>query len=47
MLSGQAIFADDTLIKMLAPGTSKTATARLWDYGRDESTWRSDIPPAS
>ncbi len=28
VLTGQAIFADDTPVKMLAPGTGKTATAR-------------------
>jgi len=32
---------------MLAPGTGKTATARLWAYGRDERPWGSDTPPAS
>jgi transposase len=47
VLAGQAIFADDTPVKMLAPGTGKTATARLWAYGRDERPWGSDIPPAS
>jgi hypothetical protein len=44
---GQVIFADDTPEKMLAPGTGKTATARLWAYGRDERPWGSDTPPAS
>jgi hypothetical protein len=34
--AGQAIFADDTPVQMLAPGAGKTATARLWAYGRDE-----------
>jgi len=34
-------------VKMLAPGTGKTATARLWAYGRDERPWGSDVPPAS
>ncbi|WP_187428684.1 hypothetical protein ROLI_012160 [Roseobacter fucihabitans] len=33
VLAGQAIFADDTPVKMLAPGTGKTATARLWACG--------------
>lgn len=47
MLAGQAIFAVDTLVKMLAPGTGNTATARLWAYGRDERPWGSDVPPAS
>jgi len=45
--SGQALFADDTPIKMLAPGTGKTQTARLWTYVRDERPWTSDAPPAA
>ena len=44
---GQAIFADDTPVKMLAPGTGKTATARMWVYGRDERPWGGDAPPAA
>ena len=47
MLAGQAIFADDTPAAMLAPGTGKTQTARLWAYGRDERPWGSNVPPAS
>jgi len=47
VLAGQAIFADDTPVRMLAPGTGKTATARFWAYGRDERPWGSDAPPAS
>ena len=47
VLAGQAIFADDTPVAMLAPGSGKTQTARLWAYGRDERPWGSTIPPAS
>ena len=47
VLAGQAIFADDTPVAMLAPGTGKTQTARLWAYGRDERPWGSAVPPAS
>ena len=47
VLAGQAIFADDTPVAMLAPGTGKTQTARLWAYGRDERPWGSTIAPAS
>ena len=47
VLAGQTIFADDTPVRMLAPGTGKTATARLWIYGRDERPWGSSVPPAS
>ena len=43
--SGQAIFADDTPIKMRAKG--KCATARVWTYVRDERPWASDDPPAA
>jgi len=39
VLSAEAIFADDTPISMLAPGTGKTQTARLWAYARDERPW--------
>jgi transposase len=42
--SGQAIFADDTSIKMQAK--SKCATARIWTYVRDERPWASEAPPA-
>ncbi len=31
---------------MLAPGSGKTATARLSAYGRDERPWGSGFPPA-
>ena len=37
VLAGEAIFADDTPVNMLAPGTGKTATARLWAYGRERT----------
>lgn len=47
VLAGQTIFADDIPVKMLAPGTGKTATARLRAHGRDERPWGSDAPPAS
>ena len=47
VLAGQAIFADDTPVNMLAPGTGKTATARLWAYGRDERPWGGTAPPAN
>jgi transposase len=47
VLQGQAIFADDTPVKMLAPGSGKTKTARLWAYVRDERPWAGEVPPAS
>ncbi|XDA97958.1 IS66 family transposase [Sulfitobacter sp. LCG007] len=47
VLSAEAIFADDTPISMLAPGTGKTQTARLWTYARDERPWGGGAPPAA
>ena len=47
VLNGQAIFADDTPVKMLAPGSGKTKTARLWAYVRDERPWMGEAPTAA
>ncbi len=47
VLSGQSIFADDKPVNMLAPGSGKTKTARLWAYVRDERPWAGEAPPAS
>ena len=47
VMSGQAIFADDTPVNVLAPGNGKTKTARLWTYVRDERPWAGDAPPAA
>jgi transposase len=45
VLKGQAIFADDTPIRMQAK--RKCATARIWTYVRDERPWSGDDPPAA
>ena len=42
-----AIFADDTPVKMLAPGNKKTKTARVWTYVRDEHAWSVQSPPCA
>ena len=47
VLKGRAIFADDTPVNMLAPGSGKTKTARLWAYVRDERPWSGEAPPAA
>jgi transposase len=47
VFAGQAIFAHDTTVAMLAASSGKTQTARLWAYARDERPWGSAIPPAS
>ncbi len=46
VLASRAIHADDTPVRMLAPGTGKTQTARLWTYVRDERPWAGPAPPA-
>jgi transposase len=43
--AGQAIFADDTPLKMQAK--VKCATARIWTYVRDERPWNGQAPPAA
>lgn len=45
--AGQAIFADDTPIKMQAPGNGRCKTARVWTYVRDERPWLGQAPPAA
>lgn len=42
---GEAIFEDDTTIKMHAK--RKCATARIWTYVRDERPWASEARPAA
>lgn len=44
---GQAIFADDTPVRVLAPGTGKTKTGRFWVYARDERPWGGPAPPVA
>jgi transposase len=44
---GDALFADDTPVKMLAPGNKKTKTARVWTYVRDERPWAGQSPPCA
>jgi transposase len=46
VLSGYVLHADDTPVPVLAPGTGKTKTARLWTYVRDERPWGGGAHPA-
>ena len=50
VFEAQAIFMDDTTVKLLQKGKgrgkNKTKTARLWVYARDEKPWASGAPPA-
>jgi transposase len=51
VMASQAIFMDDTTVKLLqkgkGKGRNKTKTARLWVYVRDERAWSSTSPPAA
>ena len=46
VLAGRKIHADDTPMPVLAPGTGKTKTGRLWTYVRDERTAGEKTAPA-
>ena len=50
VFEAQAIFMDDTTVKLLQKGNgkgkNKSKTARLWVYARKEDTWASGAPPA-
>jgi len=47
VLQGQALFADDTPVKLLSPGSKRTKTARVWAYVRDERPWKGETPPCA
>jgi transposase len=47
VMSAIAIHADDTPIKVLAPGKGRTATGRLWIYAVDERPWAGERAPAA
>jgi len=46
VLSGYALHADDTPVPVLAPGTGKTKSGRLWTYVRDERPFGGSGEPA-
>jgi len=46
VMSAYKLHADDTPIPVLAPGTGKTKTGRLWTYVRDDRPAGSTDPPA-
>jgi transposase len=46
VMGAQKLHADDTPIPVLAPGTGKTKTGRLWTYVRDDQPSGSTDPPA-
>jgi len=46
VLAAEKLHADDTPVPVLAPGSGKTKTGRLWVYLRDERPHGSRAPPA-
>jgi transposase len=47
VLVAAKVHADDTPVKVLAPGTGKTKTGRLWVYVRDDRSAGNPAPPAA
>ncbi len=45
-MAAQKVHADDTPVPVLAPGTGKTKTGRLWTYVRDDRPAGDETPPA-
>jgi transposase len=46
VLAADKIHGDDTPVSVLAPGTGKTKTGRLWVYVRDDRPFAGSAPPA-
>jgi hypothetical protein len=46
VMAGNVIHADDTPVKVLAPGRGATKTGRFWVYLRDERPHAGQAPPA-
>lgn len=42
---GERVYADETTLPTLSPGTGKTKTAWLWAYARDDRTFGGTAPP--
>jgi transposase len=47
VLAADKVHGDDTPVRVLAPGTGKTKTGRLWVYVRDERPYRGSAAPAA
>jgi hypothetical protein len=47
VIGSGTLHVDDTPMPVLAPGTGKTKTGRLWTYVRDERPFGGDRPPAT
>ena len=46
-MGSETLHVDDTPVPVLAPGTGKTKTGRLWTYVRDERPFAGARPPAA
>ena len=46
-MASETLHVDDTPVPVLAPGTGKTKTGRLWVYVRDERPFAGARPPAA
>jgi transposase len=47
VMGSDTLHVDDTPVPVLAPGTGKTKTGRLWTYVRDERPFAGPRPPAA
>ncbi len=47
VFASDTLHVDDTPVPVLAPGTGKTRTGRLWTYVRDERPFAGSRPPAA
>jgi transposase len=47
VMGSETLHVDDTPVPVLAPGTGKTKTGRLWTYVRDERPFAGTRPPAA
>jgi transposase len=47
VIASNTLHVDDTPVPVLAPGTGKTKTGRLWTYVRDERPFGGDRSPAA
>src|SRR5271170_3372123 len=47
VMASNTLHVDDTPVPVLAPGTGKTKTGRLWIYVRDERPFAGERPPAA
>jgi transposase len=47
VMGSDTLHVDDTPVPVLAPGTGKTKTGRLWTYVRDERPFAGSCPPAA